>query len=38
MTQGVPPDPIIAPPHKLREKYLATKRDKLGHLVPPEGA
>ena len=30
--------PIIAPPHKLREKYLATKRDKLGHLLPPEGA
>jgi len=29
--------PIIAPPEKHREKYLATKRDKLGHLLPPEG-
>ena len=28
---------IIAPPEKHREKYLATKRDKLGHLLPPEG-
>lgn len=26
---------IIAPPEKHREKYLATKRDKLGHLLPP---
>ncbi len=26
--------PIIAPPHKHRERYLATKRDKLGHLLP----
>jgi 3,4-dihydroxy 2-butanone 4-phosphate synthase/GTP cyclohydrolase II len=26
---------IIAPHQKLREKYLATKRDKLGHLLPP---
>jgi 3,4-dihydroxy 2-butanone 4-phosphate synthase/GTP cyclohydrolase II len=26
---------IIAPPQKHREKYLATKRDKLGHLLPP---
>jgi hypothetical protein len=24
--------PIIAPPHERRESYLATKRDKLGHL------
>lgn len=28
--------PIIAPPVKLRESYLATKRDKLGHRFPPE--
>jgi len=28
--------PIVAPPEKHREKYLATKRDKLGHLIPPE--
>lgn len=26
--------PIIAPPEKQREAYLATKRDKLGHLFP----
>lgn len=26
--------PIIAPPHKHRERYLATKRDKMGHLLP----
>jgi 3,4-dihydroxy 2-butanone 4-phosphate synthase/GTP cyclohydrolase II len=26
--------PIIAPPHEHRERYLATKRDKLGHLLP----
>jgi 3,4-dihydroxy 2-butanone 4-phosphate synthase/GTP cyclohydrolase II len=26
--------PIIAPPHQHRERYLATKRDKLGHLLP----
>ena len=26
--------PIIAPPEKLREFYLATKRDKLGHILP----
>jgi 3,4-dihydroxy 2-butanone 4-phosphate synthase / GTP cyclohydrolase II len=26
--------PIIAPPEQRREKYLATKRDKLGHLLP----
>lgn len=28
--------PIIAPPVKLRETYLATKRDKLGHRLPPD--
>lgn len=28
--------PIIAPPVKLRENYLATKRDKLGHRLPPD--
>src|SRR6185369_12191069 len=28
--------PIIAPPEKHREHYLATKRDKLGHLLPRE--
>ncbi len=26
--------PIIAPPEKQREKYLATKRDKMGHKLP----
>jgi len=26
--------PIIAPPVQHREKYLATKRDKMGHLLP----
>ena len=26
--------PIIAPPDKHREAYLATKRDKMGHLLP----
>lgn len=26
--------PIIAPPHEHRERYLATKRDKMGHLLP----
>lgn len=26
--------PIIAPPHQQRERYLATKRDKMGHLLP----
>lgn len=26
--------PIIAPPEQLRAGYLATKRDKLGHLLP----
>jgi 3,4-dihydroxy 2-butanone 4-phosphate synthase / GTP cyclohydrolase II len=29
--------PIIAPPEKHREQYLATKRDKLGHLLPRDG-
>jgi len=28
--------PIIAPPEKHRQQYLATKRDKLGHLLPSE--
>lgn len=28
--------PIIAPPVKQREQYLATKRDKMGHLLPDE--
>ena len=27
--------PIIAPPEKQREQYLATKRDKMGHKLPP---
>ena len=27
--------PIIAPPEKHREHYLSTKREKLGHLLPP---
>ena len=27
--------PIIAPPHEHREKYMATKRDKMGHRLPP---
>ncbi len=26
--------PLIAPPVRHREKYLATKRDKMGHLLP----
>ncbi len=26
--------PIVAPPEKHREKYLATKRDKMGHRLP----
>lgn len=26
--------PIIAPPEKEREQYLATKRDKMGHILP----
>ncbi|MFP6762971.1 MAG: GTP cyclohydrolase II [Planctomycetaceae bacterium] len=28
--------PIIAPPRKQREKYMATKRDKMGHVLPNE--
>lgn len=28
--------PIIAPPEKHREQYLATKRDKLGHRLPAD--
>lgn len=27
--------PIIAPPMKQRAQYMATKRDKMGHLLPP---
>lgn len=27
--------PIVAPPEKHRVQYLAAKRDKLGHLLPP---
>ena len=30
--------PIIAPPEKRRELYLATKRDKMGHRFPPDAA
>lgn len=26
--------PIIAPPEKQRERYMATKRDKMGHILP----
>lgn len=29
--------PIIAPPDAHRERYLATKRDKMGHRLPREG-
>lgn len=28
--------PIVAPPEKHRETYLAAKRDKLGHKLPPD--
>ena len=28
--------PIIAPPEKHRKRYMATKRDKMGHLLPPD--
>lgn len=27
--------PIIAPPHEHRQKYMETKRDKMGHTLPP---
>ncbi len=27
--------PIIAPPHEHRQKYMETKRDKMGHKLPP---
>lgn len=30
--------PIVAPPQEHRQRYLATKRDKLGHRLPREGA
>jgi len=29
--------PIIAAPEKHRAQYLATKRDKLGHILPADG-
>lgn len=29
--------PIIAPPDAHRERYLATKRDKMGHQLPKDG-
>jgi 3,4-dihydroxy 2-butanone 4-phosphate synthase/GTP cyclohydrolase II len=29
--------PIIAPPNPLREKYMETKRSKMGHILPPSG-
>lgn len=28
--------PIIAPPHEKRSKYMDTKRQKMGHLLPPQ--
>lgn len=30
--------PIVAPPHKDREFYLQTKRDKMGHILPTSPA
>lgn len=27
--------PIIAPPHEHRQKHMDTKRDKMGHKLPP---
>jgi 3,4-dihydroxy 2-butanone 4-phosphate synthase/GTP cyclohydrolase II len=27
--------PIIAPPHSERQRYMDTKRDKMGHVLPP---
>jgi 3,4-dihydroxy 2-butanone 4-phosphate synthase/GTP cyclohydrolase II len=29
--------PIIAPPHGERQRYMDTKRDKMGHVLPPPG-
>ena len=28
--------PLIAPPERERQQYLATKRDKMGHRLPPD--
>ena len=28
--------PIVAPPHSCRSDYMATKREKMGHLLPDE--
>jgi len=28
--------PIVAPPHACRTNYMATKRDKMGHLLPED--
>ncbi len=28
--------PLIAPPHEHREDYMATKRDKMGHILPED--
>ncbi|QDT38332.1 GTP cyclohydrolase II [Stratiformator vulcanicus] len=30
--------PIIAPPEKTRERYMQTKRDRMGHLLPGDEA
>jgi len=27
--------PIVAPPHEHRQKYMDTKRQKMGHILPP---
>ncbi|MCA8999304.1 MAG: GTP cyclohydrolase II [Planctomycetaceae bacterium] len=27
--------PIVAPPHEKRTRYMETKREKMGHLLPP---
>ncbi|HKL76756.1 MAG TPA: bifunctional 3,4-dihydroxy-2-butanone-4-phosphate synthase/GTP cyclohydrolase II, partial [Gammaproteobacteria bacterium] len=29
--------PLVCPTHPHNERYLAAKRDKLGHMLPPEG-
>jgi 3,4-dihydroxy 2-butanone 4-phosphate synthase/GTP cyclohydrolase II len=29
--------PVVCPTHPANERYLAAKREKLGHLLPPEG-